>query len=63
MQQLPLAISSAPEPSFENYVAGANVEALARVKSLAAGALPEAIVYLWGEPGRALSAGLGRGGD
>ena len=51
MQQLPLAISSAPEPSFDNYVAGANVEALARVKSLAAGALPEAIVYLWGEPG------------
>ena len=51
MQQLPLAISPAPEPSFDNYVAGANVEALARVKSLAAGALPEAIVYLWGEPG------------
>jgi len=51
VQQLPLAISSAPEPSFDNYVAGANVEALARVKSLAAGALPEAIVYLWGEPG------------
>ena len=51
VQQLPLAISPAAEPSFENYVAGANVEALARVKSLASGALPEAIVYLWGEPG------------
>jgi DnaA family protein len=51
VQQLPLAISPAAEPSFDNYVVGANVEALARVKSLAAGALPEAIVYLWGEPG------------
>jgi DnaA-homolog protein len=51
VQQLPLAISPPAEPSFENYVVGANAEAFARVKSLAAGALPEAIVYLWGEPG------------
>jgi DnaA family protein len=51
MQQLVLDIGPAPEPDFENYVAGANAEALARVRSLAAGALPEAIVYLWGEPG------------
>ena len=51
MQQLPLAISPAAEPSFDNYVAGANAEALARVRSLADGKLPEAIVYLWGEPG------------
>lgn len=51
MQQLVLDIGPAPEPDFENYVAGANAEALARVRSLAAGTLPEAIVYLWGEPG------------
>lgn len=51
MQQLPLAISPAAEPGFENYVAGANAEALSRVRSLVEGALPEAIVYLWGEPG------------
>jgi DnaA-homolog protein len=51
VQQLPLAISPAAEPSFDNYVAGANAEALARVRSLVDGQLPEAIVYLWGEPG------------
>jgi DnaA family protein len=51
MQQLPLAISPRAEPAFDNYVAGANAEALARVQDLAAGVLPEAIVYLWGEAG------------
>lgn len=51
MQQLPLEISTRQEPGFDNYVAGANAEALARVRALAAGSLAEAIVYLWGEPG------------
>jgi len=51
MQQLPLAISRRAEPAFDNFVAGPNAEALARVKSLAAGTLGERIVYLWGEPG------------
>jgi DnaA family protein len=51
MRQLPLQISPPAEPRFENYLAGANVEALARVRELAAGSLREAIVYLWGEPG------------
>src|SRR5438067_4978397 len=51
MQQLPLAISRRPEPAFENFVAGPNAEALARVRSLAAGTLGERIVYLWGEAG------------
>ena len=51
MQQLPLEISVAAEPSFDNFVAGANGEALARVRELAAGTLREAIVYLWGEAG------------
>lgn len=51
MRQLPLEISPAAEPSLDNYVAGANAEALERVRALAAGRLPEAIVYLWGEPG------------
>lgn len=51
MQQLPLEISPRAEPGFDNYVAGANAEALARVQALAAGTLREAIVYLWGEPG------------
>jgi len=51
MQQLPLAISQAVEPDLDNFVAGPNGEALARVRSLAAGTLGEAIVYLWGERG------------
>jgi DnaA family protein len=51
MQQLPLEIAPPPEPGFDNFLAGANAEALARVKALAQGTLSEAIVYLWGEQG------------
>jgi DnaA family protein len=51
MRQLPLEISPPADPSFENFVAGANAEALEHVRELAAGVLREAIVYLWGEPG------------
>ena len=51
MRQLPLAISPRQEPRFSNYLAGDNAEALASVRALAEGGLPEAIVYLWGEPG------------
>src|SRR5437870_6228088 len=51
MQQLPLGISQQAQPSFDNFVAGPNAEALARVRELASGALGERIVYLWGEPG------------
>src|SRR5919106_1789695 len=51
MQQLVLDIRPAAEPDFDNYIAGPNAEALARVRALATGTLREAIVYLWGEPG------------
>ena len=51
MQQLVLDIAPAPAPDFENFLAGPNAEALARVRGLAAGTLAEAVVYLWGEPG------------
>ncbi len=51
MQQLPLAISQAAEPGFDNFVAGPNAEALVRLRALAEGTLGEAIVYLWGESG------------
>src|SRR2546426_6443406 len=51
MQQLPLRISQPAEPAFDNFVPGANAEALARVRELASGTLDERIVYLWGEPG------------
>ncbi|HEX6267157.1 MAG TPA: DnaA/Hda family protein [Burkholderiales bacterium] len=48
---MPLEISPATEATFESFIAGANAEALERVRALAAGTLQEAIVYLWGEPG------------
>jgi DnaA family protein len=51
MQQLVLDIGPPAEPDFDTTVAGPNGEALARVRALAEGALREAIVYLWGEPG------------
>jgi DnaA family protein len=51
MEQLPLDISPAATPSFDNFVAGANAELLARLGELAAGTLREAVIYLWGEPG------------
>src|SRR5438105_1942577 len=51
MRQLPLPLSAAAHPSLDNYVAGANAEALESVRSLARGRLKEAIVYLWGGPG------------
>jgi len=51
MQQLPLEISRPPEPTLENFVAGANAEAHARVRALAEGVLGESVVYLWGEVG------------
>jgi len=51
MQQLPLEISCPPEPTLDNFIAGANAEALARVRALAEGVLDESVVYLWGEAG------------
>ncbi len=51
MQQLPLDISAPEAPRFDNYIAGANAEALAAVRALAAGALHESIVFLWGPDG------------
>lgn len=51
MQQLPLGISAAAQPSFDNFVAGRNAEALAHVRELAQGTLAERIVYVWGDAG------------
>lgn len=51
MRQLPLELLAPAEASFDNFVAGANAEALAAVRSLAEGTSAERIVYLWGEPG------------
>ncbi|HEY5636606.1 MAG TPA: DnaA regulatory inactivator Hda [Burkholderiales bacterium] len=51
MQQLPLEISAAPEPTLENFIAGANTEALARLAEMAAGLARETFLYLWGGAG------------
>jgi DnaA-homolog protein len=51
MRQLPLEISPPAAPSLDNFVAGENAEALAAVRALTSGTLPEVIVYLWGERG------------
>ncbi|HTQ76734.1 MAG TPA: DnaA/Hda family protein [Burkholderiales bacterium] len=51
MKQLALGISPPPQPTLENFVPGANAELLARVRALAAGALAEGVLYVWGEPG------------
>ena len=51
MQQLVLDIGPAAEPDFDNFVAGPNGEALARVRALAEGGLRESVVYLWGDAG------------
>lgn len=51
MRQLALDLLQPLQPSLENFVAGRNAEALAALRALAADALPERIVYLWGVPG------------
>jgi DnaA family protein len=49
--QLVLDLAPAVEPDFDNYVAGPNAEAVASLRSFAAGATRDAVLYLWGEPG------------
>jgi len=51
MQQLVLNIAPPLAPDFDNFVAGANAEAVASLRSFAAGEMREAVMYLWGEPG------------
>jgi|SRR5688572_13956934 len=51
MRQLPLPISAAAQPTLDNYVVGANAEAVERVRAVVRGHDKEPIVYLWGEPG------------
>ena len=47
--QLVLDLATPVEPNFDNFIAGPNAEAVAAVRSFAAGG--EAVMYLWGEPG------------
>lgn len=50
-RQRALPIQSLPAPSLENFIPGSNSELLARLRELAAGRCPEAVLYLWGAPG------------
>ncbi len=49
--QLILDIRPDAPPGFDNFLPGANAEALAAVIELAAGIARESVVYLWGDPG------------
>jgi len=49
MQQLLLELSPPPEPTLENFFAGANAAAIAALRDALAGG--ERVVYLWGDPG------------
>lgn len=49
--QLALDLLQPLQPTLANYVPGRNAEALAALRRLAAGELPERQVYLWGGPG------------
>jgi DnaA-homolog protein len=51
MRQLSLAISPLPQPTLDNFVAGANAELLARLREFQAGTFPDVVLYLWGEAG------------
>ena len=51
MKQLALGISPPPQPTLDNFVPGANVELVARLREFQAGDFPDIILYLWGEAG------------
>lgn len=51
VRQLPLALTPPPDPTLENFVPGSNLELLERLRSAAAGAPDEPVIFLWGEPG------------
>jgi len=50
-EQLVLDLARAEPPTFANFVAGANREALAALAALAAGTSRETGILLWGAPG------------
>lgn len=51
MRQLVLPLRPAPEPTFDNFVPGANAELLARLREAGRARASEAVVYLWGVAG------------
>jgi len=51
MRQLALELASPPAPTLDNFVTGANAEAVAALRALVGGAPAERFIYLWGAPG------------
>ena len=51
MRQLLLDFTRAPEPTFENFVPGANAELLHALQAAAGGRPAERVIYMWGESG------------
>lgn len=51
MKQIPLPIGTAPRPTLENFVPGANAAALHVLRQLARPSARSAPVYLWGPAG------------
>lgn len=51
MEQLTFALATPEPPSFDNFIAGANREAVAGLARAARGELGESCVLLWGPPG------------
>ena len=50
-EQLVFDLAASEPPSFSNFLPGRNAEALATLRSIAAGNLAETGVFLWGAPG------------
>jgi DnaA-homolog protein len=51
MQQLSLDVHLVQPPSFENFVAGPNLELMAQLRAIVAGDRPSKCLFIWGEPG------------
>lgn len=51
MRQLLLDFDRAPEPTFANFVAGANAELAHALETAASGSFAERVMYVWGEKG------------
>lgn len=51
MKQLALALSSPPDPVFDNFVVGRNAELVALLRAFASGPSGERFVYIWGGVG------------
>jgi DnaA-homolog protein len=51
MQQLVLDLLRPPQPTLDNFAAGANDEAVSALRKWLSGNLQERCIYLWGPPG------------